>query len=237
MTESRLRIRALLDRIGGHPARVLGLDLDAPGDRERWFVAACLLAGRAGEERALAAFRALERERRAGLDRLGADDPERLGAALEAAGYPQPEAAAGRLVRAARGLAEAYGGSLEVLASEADDLDDLGSRLASLASGVGAATALRFLRPLRDRWPAAREVPLAPAARAAALHLGLLGAGEDVEGEPTALRAALRDGGDPVAFADLEGALERLGARACLRNRPARCPLGDACPARADGAA
>jgi hypothetical protein len=232
MTDSRPRTRALLDRIGGHPAHTLGLDLDVPRDRERWFVAACLLAGRAGEERALAAFRALERASCADLDRLGADDPEPIRAALEDAGYPQPEAAAGRLARAARGLAETHGGSLEALASEAEDLEDLGSRLTGLASGVGAATALRFLRPLRDRWPAAREVPLAPAARAAAVHLGLLGAGEDSEGEPAALRAALRESGDPVAFVDLEAALERLGGRACLRNRPARCPLGDACPAR-----
>jgi hypothetical protein len=235
MTESRLRIRALLDRVGGHPARALGLDLDHPSDRTRWFVAACLLAGRAGEKRALAAFRALDRAQSASLDQLDGADPQRLCAALEDAQLPRPEAVAGRLKRAARRLAEAHGGSLEALAADADDLEDLGSRLAGLASGVGAATVLRFLRPLRDRWPAAREVPLAPAARAAAQHLGLLGAGEDAAGEPAALRAALRGSGDPVALADLEAALERLGARACLRDRPERCPLGEACPARAGG--
>jgi len=36
-----------------------------------------------------------------------------------------------------------------------------------------------------------------------------------------------------VTLTDLEAALERLGARACLRNRVERCPLGDRCPARA----
>jgi len=235
MTDSRTRITALVDRIGGHPAQALGLDLDRPGDRNRWFVAACLLAGRADEKRALAAFRALDRAQSAGLDQLDGADPQRLCAALENAHLPQPEAVAGRLARAARGLAEAHGGSLEALAADAEDLEGLGSRLAGLASGVGAATVLRFLRPLRDRWPAAREVPLAPAARAAAEHLGLLREGEDAEGEPAALRAVLRDSGDPVALADLEAALERLGARACLRNRPERCPLGDGCPARAGG--
>ena len=33
--------------------------------------------------------------------------------------------------------------------------------------------------------------------------------------------------------ADLEAALARLGSRACLRDRPERCPLEDACPLRA----
>jgi adenine-specific DNA glycosylase len=65
------------------------------------------------------------------------------------------------------------------------------------------------------------------------VHLGLLREGQDLEGEPGALRAALRELGDPLDLADLEAALERLGARACLRNRPERCPLAEACPARA----
>jgi hypothetical protein len=90
----------------------------------------------------------------------------------------------------------------------------------------------RFLRPLRERWPAAREVPLSPAARAAALHLGLLREGEDEEGEPGALRAALLRWPEAPALADAEAALARLGERACLRGRTARCPLGADCPAK-----
>jgi hypothetical protein len=228
----RSRIAALPERLGPHPARALGLDLGAPEDVARWFVAACLLAGRGTEAQALAAFRELERRGVARIDRLSAADAARICAALERAGYRQPEAVAGRLVRAAASLAEAYGGSLEALAADADGLEALGMRLARLASGVGPATVLRFLRPLRGRWPSARDVPLAVPARAAAVHLGLLREGEDLEGEPGALGAALRTLGDPADLADLEAALERLGARACLRNRPERCPLADGCPAR-----
>ena len=33
-------------------------------------------------------------------------------------------------------------------------------------------------------------------------------------------------------LADAEYALERLGARACRRERTAHCPLGESCPAR-----
>ena len=88
----------------------------------------------------------------------------------------------------------------------------------------------RFLRPLRERWPAAAELPLTPAARAAARHLGWIDASDDLEGEPSALRRALADLGDSLAFSDIESALERLGRRACVRERADRCPLEAICP-------
>jgi len=231
VTHAPLELAALVDQLGRHPARALQLDLRAPQDTEAWFVAACLLAARRDEARALADFRALAQAGLTQPSRLTSADRARLAAVLEAARHPDAEAVAGRLVRAGARLAE-RGGSFEALAAEADDLEALGARLARLASGVGAATLLRFLRPLRERWPAAREVPLSPAARAAARHLGLLRESEDTQGEFAALRAALSRLGDPVAFADLEAALERLGRHACQRERPARCPLGARCPAR-----
>jgi hypothetical protein len=89
---------------------------------------------------------------------------------------------------------------------------------------------LRFLRPLRDTWTAARETPLAEPARAAAVHLGLLGASEDLEGEPAALRAACARWLPDLSAVDVEAALERLGAAACRAERVARCPLGTDCP-------
>jgi hypothetical protein len=219
----------IVRRLGGHPARTLGIDLARDPDAAwRWLLACCLLAGRADETRALATFRALEA---AGLDRLeAAPAAQRLGAALRETRYPDPEGSARRLLRIARGVA--HGESLSALAAQADDTPDLAARIAALAPGLGAATVTRFLRPLRDVWPAAAEVPLAPAARAAGVHLGLLREGQDEEGEPGALRAVLRDLRDPPDLADVEAALERLGSRACLRGRVARCPLGPLCPAR-----
>jgi hypothetical protein len=134
--------------------------------------------------------------------------------------------------RAADSLMKCHGGSLDALADQSDQLEDLAAQLASLAPGIGAARVARFLRPLRDRWPVAREIPLQPAARAAAQHLGLLREGEDEDGEPGALRVALRNDLASPTLADAEYALARLGTRACLRNRIARCPLGKSCPAR-----
>jgi hypothetical protein len=225
--------RALVERLGGHPAARWGIDLARESGRREWLAAALLLAGRAGEARADAALAALARVGGPDLAALADADPAQLGRALQEARIPDAEAVAARLVRAGRALAGRHAGSLDALAREALDLEELAARIASLAPGFGAATVGRFLRPLRALWPAAREVPLAPAARAAALDLGWLAEGEDEEGEPAALAAALAGDPEAPAFADVEAALERLGAAACLRGRLARCPLADACPRRA----
>ena len=67
--------------------------------------------------------------------------------------------------------------------------------------------------------------------------MGLLREGEDEEGEPGALRAALAAQPDAPSLSDAETALERLGRRACLRQRVRSCPLGGDCPAREHGVA
>ena len=217
----------LVRRLGPHPCARAGLDLSRDADAPRWLALALLLSTSADEERALAALRALP-EPLAGADVAG------VVARLARERVPRPEPVAATLVRAARAFDERWGGSLARLAAEADDLETLGSRLAALAPGVGRATVLRFLRPLRDQQEGAREVPLTPAARAAAIHLGWIAEGDDEEGEPMSLRAAVARDPDAPALADVEAALERLGAASCLRERAARCPLGAECPKCAD---
>jgi hypothetical protein len=228
------RLRGLVTLLGGEPAAGLGLDLAREEDLAAWLVAACLLAGRVEEGRAAVAFRALCARGLASPASLAAAEPVALAASLAAAGHPAPDRCAPTLVRLGRALAALGGGgaALGRLAAEAEGFEALATRLARLAPGFGPAGVLRFLRPLRDRWPAAREVPLAPEARAAARHLGLLREGEDEEGEPGALRAALARIPGAPAVADVEAALARLGARSCLRERPERCPLGADCPRR-----
>ena len=58
--------REIVERLGGHASEALALDLGSDEGLFRWLLAACLLAGRVPEERALEAFRALSL---AGLDR------------------------------------------------------------------------------------------------------------------------------------------------------------------------
>jgi hypothetical protein len=218
---------------GRHPAAKAGLDLDAAADRARWLALARLLSERAHEEVVLAAFARLARSPGADPEALAAAGPLRVAAALASGGLPRADAVAPALCRAAAALCEGYGGDLDSLAARCDGIEELGSRLTGLAPGLGPASVLRFLRPLRDVWSAARETPLAEPARAAAVHLGLLGASEDLEGEPAALRAACARHVPDLSPVDVEAALERLGTVACQKNASARCPLADACPALA----
>jgi len=214
----------IVRRFGPHACAQAGLDPCA--DALAWLALAIVLASGADETRAHSALRALPPPD-------GADphaEAAVVAAALARERVPHAERLAATLVRARRAFASRWGGSLERLASDADDLETLGARIAALAPGVGRATVLRFLRPLRDRFAAAREVPLAASARAAALHLDLLDGGEDEAGELAALRARLAHDPDAPSFADLEAALERLGAASCLRGRVSRCPLGAECP-------
>ncbi len=224
----------LVARFGGHHVGDLGIDLEAAEGPGRWLVAAGLYGGRVDEAVAREAARALATAGLADPQQVARARPEALEAALRGTRYPAPEAAARKLWRICHALAEHDTGSLDALAARCESLDELGARLAALAPGFGAASVARFLRPLRDRWIQAREIPLHPAARAAAVHLGLLAEGEDEEGEPGALRAALEDDPATPSLADAEAALTRLGSAACARNRVRRCPLGDACPLRAN---
>ena len=221
----------IIEALGRHPVAALALDLDADSGLGSWLIVACLLSGRIEPARAL---RAAERLGERGLDatdRLAKTDPADLLPTLVEARYPAPEKAAARLVRIARGV-EDCGGSLAAIARESDGLDELGGRLARLSPGLGAATVSLFLRPLRDVWSAAAEIPLHPAARAAAVHLGFIAEGEDEEGAPGALLAAHRETANPPPFTDVEWALEQLGRKSCARERPEKCPLKNRCPAR-----
>jgi hypothetical protein len=221
----------LVGLLGGHPLAGLGIE-PADGDAAllRWWIAALLLSSRRDAARADSAFGALREAGLLELRTLGTATPEAVAAHLEAAGARDPMSPATRLVRSARALAEEHQGSLETVARGCTALEELGEHLARLSPGVGTGTVVRFLRPLRDLWPAAREIPLTPAARAAAIHLGWIGEGEDQEGEPGALCAFLAGEARAPKLRDVEAALERLGRAACLRERPDRCPLGRECP-------
>jgi len=222
--------REIVERLGPHPARALGLDLDDEADLFRWLVLACLLGGRGSEEQALAAFRALEAEGLCTLDALARAEAGRVALPLAEARATRPERPALLLTRLARRLADTGPGALAEIGRGADDLDALGTALVGLAPGLGPATALRFLRPLRERWSGAREVPLLDAARAAAQHLAWIDEGDETGAE--ALETVCRADAEPPDLADLEAALERLGRLACAPGRPERCPLAGLCPVR-----
>jgi endonuclease III len=226
-----LSFQNIVLQFGGHRASELGLDLDTAEGRAGWLIASALASTRTGEADE-AAFAALTAAGLAQPVALARAEPRQVVELLAQASRRSAERDAALLVRIATSLAERHAGSLEQLAAGAADLPELGEALVRLAPGFGPAAALRFLRPLRSRWPAAREVPLDPAARAAALHLGWIAEGADEEGEPSALAAALQTRPDAPALWDAEAALARLGRAACRPDRPERCPLQAACPRR-----
>ncbi|HKA14221.1 MAG TPA: hypothetical protein VKH41_04320 [Myxococcota bacterium] len=235
MSDAGALVRRTVAQLGPHPAARAGLDLSAPADRARWLVLARLLSERAREDAALAAFARLASDPGAAPEEIASAGPLRVAAVLAEAGLARAEAVAPVLCRAAAALSDGYGGDLDALAMPCDGIEELGGRLAALAPGLGTTTVLRFLRPLRGVWTAARETPLAEPARAAAVHVGLLGPSEDLEGEPAALRAACARHAPDLSPVDVEAALERLGAAACRTQRVARCPLGADCPKSNEG--
>ena len=225
-------LRALVEAFGPHPMRHLGLEAGSDPDLAGWLLAAALLGGRVDEGVALAAFRALDARGLTDPATLAMTGPQTPARILDAERFPKPEPTAARLVRLAAGLGKA-GGSLTALADTSDGLEELGSKLIRLAPGFGVASVGTFLRPLRDAWWAAAELPLHPAARAAAVHLDYIAGGDDEDGAPRALHRFVGQSEDPVPpFADVEWALERVGRRACQAPRPRRCPFPSSCPVR-----
>ena len=148
-------------------------------------------------------------------------------------GLHKSEATAAVLIRVASNLLAQYEGSLERLASRADDLEGLAHGLSRLGAGFGKAAVFRFLTPLRSRWSAAGDLPATAAVHAAATDLGIVSEAQDEEGTPAALAhwlARNESGSADVALPDLEAALDRLGRASCLRERRERCPLAESCP-------
>ena len=226
--------RDLVDKLGSHPATLLGLRFTSAevGDEaklERWLLASCLFGGRVSREQALLSLKGLDAAGLCALSGVRAAGAGPLAQVLADAGHPRAEATAGVMARLASKLAERGAGALDAMGRAAADLEELGGRLSALATGFGAARIARFLQPLRDVWPAASELPLDPNACRAAVHLGWLGEDDDA---PSSLRSALDAEGEATSLADLESALAELGRRACRRDLPDRCPLSDACPRR-----
>ena len=235
MTDGRRdprRLPQLRERLGDPPWIRLGIDLEAPAGRQRWWCWSRIASERDAEAKREAAWRRLEERWGCAPRALVAAGAPALAESLAGCGLRKADGVAGSLVRAAASLVTHCDGDLERLASEAGDLEELGAGLVRLAPGFGPATVLRFLRPLRRVWPAAAETPLSPAAHAAAAHLGWVPDGSDPSDGPESFLRACEDRAD-WHFASAEYWLETLGARACARGRSDRCWLGDDCPVAA----
>ena len=169
-------------------------------------------------------------------------DVERL---LTQTELPKPANVSARLVRIAGALVRDYGGSIQQLVSQSEELEELAYRLSKLASGFGRAAVVRYLTPIRSLWPVAGDLPATPAVCAAAADLGLAAPHQEAASLPATLARVLESSSGHVSkstpqsnstprpsLIDFEAALDKLGRESCLRGRAQRCPLADACPRR-----
>jgi hypothetical protein len=232
----------LARRMTPHPWHRLTLDLDASDDATlgEWLIFCCAeAASRRSHDDPISLHRALRATGLTSPYALAHSEPTGLIGLLARAGCRKPEPVAALLLRASRSLMEHHAGSIDALAGDALDLESLGGALTRLAPGFGRASVARFLRPLRDRFDVLNALPMEPAAIAAAAHLGYCSEDTEPDFAASLLRRQLAEDAaeagesQPPAFRDFESALEQLGRRACLRDRPGSCPLSDDCPRRA----
>jgi endonuclease III len=190
----------------------LGIDLQEPEGRFRWFLASILFGARIGERIAANTYMAFQR--------AGLDSPEKILAAgwdelvriLDEGGYVRYDfSTATKLLRIMRDLKERYG-SLEELRRRSADTKDLERRLKEF-KGIGPVTAQIFLRELRAPWKV--NPAMSSRAREMAACLGL---------DIIDLERLERD-----ELARVETALVKLSLRYCKRKRCSECAAVEYC--------
>jgi endonuclease III len=190
----------------------LGIDLQEPGGRFRWFLASILFGARIGERIAANTYVAFQR--------AGLDSPEKILAAgwdelvrvLDEGGYVRYDfSTATKLLRIMGNLKEQYG-SLEGLRRRSADTEDLERRLKEF-KGIGPVTAQIFLRELRAQWEVNPEISNRAREMAECLGLDIINL-ERLKGDE---------------LARVETALVKLSLRYCKSKRCSECAAMDFC--------
>lgn len=183
----------------------LGLDLEKPEDRFKWFLASVLFAKRISAQIAKKTYVLFELEKLTSPDALLQAGWDRLVEVLDSGGYARYDfSTATNLLGIAKTLKEKYG-SLEKLSEESINPKDLEKCLREF-KGVGPVGVNIFLRELRGIWENAKPLPsLMAVSTAKRVRLDL----EEVE--------------------HFESQLVRLNLEFCKKHRTSKCPLGENC--------
>ncbi|MFW6125730.1 MAG: hypothetical protein ACOC58_01370 [Chloroflexota bacterium] len=188
-------------------AEELGIDLDTPEGRFKWFMASILFAKRISSEIARKTYREFEEAGLVDPDSILEAGWDRLVEVLDSGGYVRYDfSTASALLDIAASLKDTYG-SLDGLYAQSKDSKDLEKRLRAF-KGVGPTTVSIFLRELRGVWEKARP-RLSPQARQLGPQLGL---NEEQMQAPR-----------------VESALVRLKLEYCKRSRCSECPVEEEC--------
>ena len=184
----------------------LGLDLNRPEDRFKWFLASILFAKRISAEIAKRTYRRFEEEGLTTPERILEAGWDRLVQVLDSGGYVRYDfSTASNLLKIMEDLIEKYG-DLEGLHEESSDPEDLEKRLREF-KGFGPVGVNIFLRELRGRWEKAKPKPSRMAVE-------------------TAQRIGLRK------IEPHESALVRLNLEYCKKRRCGECPVQEYCKER-----
>lgn len=183
----------------------LGLNLDKPEDRFKWFLASVLFAKRISAETAKKTYKNFEAEKLTRPDSILQAGWDRLVEVLDSGGYTRYDfSTATNLMGIAKTLKEKYG-NLERLHSESSSPTDLENRLQEF-KGIGPVGINIFLRELRGIWKNAKPTP-----------------------SPMAVLTAQRIGLDIEDVERFESQIVRLNLEYCRRHRSPECPLGNNC--------
>ena len=183
----------------------LGLNLDKPEDRFKWFLASVLFAKRISAETAKKTYQNFEAEKLTRPDAILQAGWDRLVEVLDSGGYTRYDfSTATNLMGIAKTLKEKYG-NLERLHSESSSPTDLENRLQEF-KGIGPVGINIFLRELRGIWKNAKPTP-----------------------SPMAVLTAQRIGLDIEDVERFESQIVRLNLEYCRRHRSPECPLGNNC--------
>jgi len=200
-----MSVEAALSELGSY-SEELGLDLNRPEDRFKWFLASILFAKRISAEIAKRTYRRFEEEGLTTPERILEAGWDRLVQVLDSGGYVRYDfSTASNLLKIMEDLIEKYG-DLEGLHEESSDPEDLEKRLREF-KGFGPVGVNIFLRELRGRWEKAKPKPSRMAVE-------------------TAQRIGLRK------IEPHESALVRLNLEYCKKRRCGECPVQEYCKER-----
>ncbi len=190
-------------------AEDLGIDLEEPSGRFKWFLASILYGARISEKIASNTYKSFEWYGIDSVEKIIAAGRDELVRILDEGGYVRYDfSTATKLLDIAGTLKEKYG-SLENLYNLSSDTKDLERRLQEF-KGIGAVTTQIFLRELRGVWQISPEVSDKAKSVAENLDTNL----QEFEGEK---------------LSRVETALVKLGIKYCKRKRCGECPVKEFC--------
>jgi endonuclease III len=220
---------ALVEKFGQKYSEILGINLKDETDEEtfKWFLMSMLFGAPITETSAIKTYKCFQKHdvlTPRGILETGWDGLVKI---LDEGGYTRYDfKTADKLLEATQNLIENYGGSLNLLHSNASDTRDLEERLKDLGKGTGDVTVSIFLRELRDIWEKARPDPTS-LVTIAAKNLGIVRKESVESARAEGFWAKNKVAGK--SFINFETALLRLGKDFCRKRKCAFCQVKSDC--------